>query len=384
MRINETWLNAPETQKVMQALGARGAQAFFVGGCVRNAVIGAAVSDIDIATNATPEQVVALAKEADLRAVPTGMDHGTVTLVSAGAAYEVTTFRKDVATDGRRATVAYASLVEDDARRRDFTMNALYADANGQVLDPLGGLDDLLARHVRFIGDASKRIAEDYLRVLRFFRFHAWYGDAVRGLDADGLAACEAAIGGLGRLSKERVGAEMRKLLSAQDPVQSVEAMGRSGILRTVLSDADHSSIREVIELECRLELDVDWRRRLAALSPADAVRDLRLSRKDARRLDQIARFIGQSDDLSAVAYYTDAEVAMDVAILRAVRTGTPLYADVVFRIEKGAEAVFPIVAADLIEKYSGKELGKTLKDLENKWILSGFELTKESLLHGL
>ena len=179
-RIKEAWVNDPDTQKVCAALTDGGAQALFVGGCVRNALLGVPVSDIDIATDARPERVVQLAEKAGIKAVPTGIDHGTVTLVSGGVPHEVTTFRRDVETDGRRAKIAYSDRVEEDAARRDFTMNALYARPDGTVLDPLGGLPDLRARRVRFIGRAEDRIREDYLRSLRFFRFlpgpsrHVW------------------------------------------------------------------------------------------------------------------------------------------------------------------------------------------------------------------
>jgi len=177
-RIDEAWLTEPATQQVCRALTEGGAQALFVGGCVRNALLGAPVSDIDITTDAHPERVMALAAAAGIKAVPTGIAHGTVTLVANSIPHEVTTFRRDVETDGRRAVVAFSDSIHEDAARRDFTMNALYARPDGTVLDPLDGLPDLQARRVRFIGDATDRIREDYLRSLRYFRFHAWYGDA--------------------------------------------------------------------------------------------------------------------------------------------------------------------------------------------------------------
>ncbi len=385
MRISEEWLQSQATSRVMAALTARGAQAYFVGGCVRNAIIHTAVSDIDIATDALPEQVMTLAKEAGLRAVPTGIQHGTVTLVSEGKSYEVTTFRKDVTTDGRRATVEFSTRIEQDAKRRDFTMNALYSDASGQVIDPLGGLGDLLDRRVRFIDDAALRIAEDYLRILRFFRFHAWYGDAERGPDAVALAACAAGIAGLGQLSKERIGSEMRKLLSAPDPVQSVVAMDRTGVLAQVLSGAQTRGLGDVVGLETSLGLATEWRRRLVWLMPQQAGKDLRLSNKDALYINKIAQYYQTDQSLDKVAYYTGANVAMDVAVLRAARRGDDALAfNAASDIEKGATAEFPVRAIDLMELYSGKELGSALKGLESKWIVSGFKLTRESLLDGL
>ncbi len=173
-RISADWLTGKQPQAVCAMLTEAGHQAWFVGGCVRNALIGAPISDIDITTDAPPERVTILAKNAGFHPVPTGFDHGTVTVVVQGHPFEVTTFRHDVETDGRRAVVAFANTIEDDAHRRDFTMNALYAAPDGLVADPLGGLPDLEARRVRFIDDAHDRIREDYLRILRFFRFHAW------------------------------------------------------------------------------------------------------------------------------------------------------------------------------------------------------------------
>ena len=207
-RITEDWITAEATQKVCAALTDDGAQALFVGGCVRNALLGVPVSDIDISTDARPERVMTLAEQAGLKAIPTGIEHGTITVVSHGLPHEITTFRRDVETDGRRAVVAFSDKVEEDAARRDFTMNALYAQPDGTILDPLNGLPDLQARHVRFIGNAQARIREDYLRSLRFFRFHAWYGDAEAGFDTDALAAISSNLDGLAGLSRERVGAE--------------------------------------------------------------------------------------------------------------------------------------------------------------------------------
>jgi poly(A) polymerase len=211
------WLTAPHLRAVSAAFAAADLPVFIVGGAVRNAILGLAAADIDMATPATPDQVVALLAAAGLKSAPTGAAHGTITAIAEHRGIEVTTFRADVITDGRHATVAFTTDIAEDAARRDFTMNALYADPEGRVIDPLGGLSDLLARRVRFIGAAEDRIREDYLRILRFFRFHAWYGDPDGGLDPDGLAACAALSDGIARLSRERVGAEMRKLLSARD-----------------------------------------------------------------------------------------------------------------------------------------------------------------------
>ncbi|KKL69329.1 hypothetical protein LCGC14_2116050, partial [marine sediment metagenome] len=213
-RVSGAWLDHAGGQAVIAALEAAGQAAYFVGGCVRDGLLDRPVRDVDIATDALPDKVQSVAQAAGFKTVPTGIDHGTVTVLAHGRPHEVTTFRSDQETDGRHATVRFGTDVTEDAARRDFTMNALYAGRSGTILDPLGGLDDLRSGHLRFIGTAEARIREDYLRILRFFRFTAWYGDPALGIDGEGLAACAALADGIARLSAERVGAEMLKLLA--------------------------------------------------------------------------------------------------------------------------------------------------------------------------
>ena len=236
--ITADWLQDPAAQAVFAMLESAGYQALAVGGCVRNHLLGVPVKDVDIATDARPEQTMELARKAGLKPVPTGIDHGTITVVSAGTPFEVTTFRRDVATDGRRAVVAFSTNLTEDARRRDFTMNALYCTRSGHLVDPLNGLPDLRARHLRFIDDASLRLTEDHLRALRFFRFYALYCDPVQGPDPEALAAIAANLDGLARLSKERIGAEMRGLLGAPDPAPALAIMQQCGVLARVLPGA--------------------------------------------------------------------------------------------------------------------------------------------------
>jgi poly(A) polymerase len=250
MKLTGDWYKAAAPQRLCSVLDAGGHQALFVGGCVRNDLLHQAVSDIDIATDARPERVIELAKAAGLKPIPTGIDHGTVTVVVSGTAFEVTSFRTDVSTDGRRAVVAFSDDITADAQRRDFTMNALYAQASGAVIDPLEGLGDLRARRVRFIKDAAQRIQEDYLRILRFFRFSAWYGDPQLGFDPEALAAIGAHIDGLDGLSKERIGNELLKLLAAADPAPSLAVMRATGALVRVLNGADDRSIGLLVHLE--------------------------------------------------------------------------------------------------------------------------------------
>ena len=249
-RIDADWLKTTATQSVFRMLAHRGYEAYAVGGCVRNTLLGVPVTDIDIATSATPTQVLDAAKSVGLKAIPTGFDHGTVTIVSEGTPFEVTTYRQDVKTDGRRAIVSFTDDIRQDARRRDFTMNALYVDASGNLLDPLDGLSDLMVRRVRFIEDADARIREDYLRSLRFFRFYAQYGDPSEGLDADALSAVASNLDGLGGLAAERIGSEMLKILGARDPAPALAGMCASGALTAILPAANPNWIAPLVHLE--------------------------------------------------------------------------------------------------------------------------------------
>jgi poly(A) polymerase len=378
IKVSGDWLTAKPTQDVARMLTEAGYQALFVGGCVRNALLGVPVSDIDMSTDARPETVVQIAKSNGLKAIPTGIDHGTITVVSSSIAHEITTFRKDIATDGRHAEVAFSTDIKHDAMRRDFTMNALYADANGSVLDPVNGLPDLQRRCVRFVGNASERIAEDYLRILRFFRFHAWYGDAQEGIDADGLSACAEGIDGLEGLSRERVGAEMIKLLSARDPAASVAAMSLSGVLNRVMEGADPKALAPLVHFEKGIA--PDWRRRAIVLGCQDLSDAWRLSKKDRHHLNALRAAVSAMSTLSEVAYREGPAEAKNLAFARAALFETPLADGFETEIIKGATAQFPVKAVDL-DGFQGRVLGQKLKALEAKWIASNFELSKDELL---
>lgn len=379
MRVTGDWLTRPQTQAVCAALTGAGYRALLVGGCVRNALLGEAVADVDIATDAEPATVTRLAEAAGLKAVPTGIDHGTITVVAGGIPHEVTTFRRDVETFGRHATVAFSTRVEDDAARRDFTMNALYATPDGDVIDPLNGLPDLRMRRLRFVGDAVARITEDYLRILRFFRFHAWYGDPDAGLDAEALAACAAHSEGLDTLSRERVGAETRKLLLARDPAPAVAAMAQAGVLQHVLPGADARALPVLVHLEAGRS--PDWLRRLVVLGGEDPADRLRLSRAEAKRLDILRRGLSSMEAPAALGYRYGPDAAATVVLARAAVLETPLAAAWDEEIALGASARFPVTAADLMPTLSGPALGERLAVLEARWIASGFRLTRDDLL---
>jgi len=378
-RVSGEWLEQTDTQRVLAALTDAGHQAYVVGGCVRNALLGAPVNDVDIATSARPQQVIDIAKSAGMKPIPTGIDHGTITVVASGVPHEVTTFRKDVETDGRRAVVSFSDAIEDDAKRRDFTMNALYADAAGTIIDPLGGMGDIKARRVRFIENPNDRIAEDYLRILRFFRFHAWYGDPDNGLDAEGLAAIAKNVDGLDGLSNERVGHEVLKLLAAPDPAPSVAAMAQCGVLGRVLPGADHRALAPLVHLEAGGTSGPI--RRLAVLGGQDVGERLRLSKKDAASLDVIRRECGDVKPAKVLGYLHGPDLARDIVLARAAILESPLDAEIDELVREGAAKTFPITAADLMPDLQGAQLGAKLKSLEQQWIASDFTLTKAQLL---
>ncbi|MFW2542863.1 CCA tRNA nucleotidyltransferase [Primorskyibacter sp. 2E107] len=382
-RVGGAWLEASGTQTVMRLLEDAGFEAYAVGGCVRNALLGVPVSDVDISTSARPETVSDLAEQAGLKAVPTGIEHGTITVVANGEPYEVTTYRADVETDGRRATVRFAETLAEDALRRDFTMNALYADRHGQVFDPLGGLDDLNARRFRFIEDAGTRIREDYLRILRYFRFSAWYGAPEAAFDAETLAAIAGALDGLERLSRERVGSELCKLFAAPDPVMAVSVMAQTGVLGRVMPGATPRALGPLLLQEDILGLAPDSLRRMAACGFFDGVA-LRLSKAEQKRLGLYHRLVSGLQGLPEIAWREGRSVALDVAALRAASLEMPLAPDTAAAIAVGAEAVFPVSASDLMPAMQGPALGKALHALEERWIASGFTLGKGALLESL
>ncbi|MGR3435627.1 MAG: CCA tRNA nucleotidyltransferase [Shimia sp.] len=367
MRIDPDWARSAASRAVMGALDAAGARAWFVGGCVRNALMGAPVTDLDIATDARPDAVTAAARAAGLKAIPTGVDHGTVTVVAEGTPFEVTTLRRDVETDGRHAVVAFADTIEEDAARRDFTVNALYLAPDGTVVDPTGGLRDLPARRFRFIGDAEARIREDYLRILRFFRFFAWYGD---DLDADGLAACASLSGGLETLSAERITAELRRLLAAPDPAPAVASMAAAGVLHRILPGADPALVAPLVHVEGAAPPDPI--RRLAALGGDTG--GLRLSKAERRTFEAIRADAPVTE--RARAFVHGADAAMGWALLRQAAGGPPPDAEA---IAEGAAARLPVRAPDLPE--AGPALGARLRRIEAAWIDSDLTLDRAALL---
>lgn len=375
----------PDLARVLAALAADGARAWVVGGAVRDALLGRPLGDVDLATEATPDRVVRLAEAAGLRTVPTGLDHGTVTVLSGGRPFETTTLRRDVETDGRHAVVAFGTDLTEDALRRDFTINALYVAPDGTLLDPVGGLPDLRERRVRFVGDAAARLREDHLRALRYFRFHAVAGDPAAGLDPDALDAVARSLDGLDTLSRERVGHEMRRLLAAPDPAPAVAAMRATGALARVLPGAGDGLLGPLVHVEQAAGLAPDWLRRLAAIAPGDGGADpaaaLRLSRAEAAALDRLRASMADAWPAAALGYRMGEAGGLGALALRAALSNREVTAEEAAAARDGAARRFPLSGRDLAGRLAGPALGERLRALEAEWVASGFALTREALL---
>jgi len=381
MRCCGDWLTKSATQTVFSMLNGGGFQAFAVGGCVRNTLLGWPVDDVDFATNAHPNVVMALAEQHHLRAIPTGIEHGTITVVVDGEAFEITTFRKDVETDGRRAVVRFADSIATDAHRRDFTVNAIYCDWQGEISDPVNGTADIKSRTIRFIDDAGTRIREDYLRILRYFRFQAWFGDPAHGFDIDILASIADEIDGLDILSAERVTGEVRKLLTAADPAPSVAVMEKCGVLARIIPGASAMSLAAVVHFEEITGVQPRWIRRLAAMNAHDNHSNLRLSRAERRYLRRLCATLSTTQSPDELSYRYGVDAAFDAIVLRSGMLMTPLPARLNERIEFAAKQVFPLRGGDITTGQTGPALGARLAELESRWIASDFNLSKRDLL---
>ena len=384
-----------------------GGEARVVGGAVRNSLMGLDVSDMDIATNLLPEEVQRRAEAAGIRCVPTGIKHGTVTLVLDGHPYEVTTLRRDVETDGRHAQVAFTDDWRADAERRDLTINALYADRTGLVHDYVGGVEDIGKANIRFIGNASERIAEDHLRILRFFRFFAHYG---RGRpDADGLRACATAKDRIRQLSAERIWAEMKKLLAATDPFRALLWMRTAGVLGVVLPETEKwgiDSTPELVAAEARFGWAPDPLLRLSVIIPQDLERieamstRLKLSGSERGALVAFVSCPAIGDDMSGaqldLLLYRQGSNAgatgrLKMALAKAAAAGdgpddlskVARLAALLSRASSWTRPVMPVKGADLVASGvpAGPQVGEKLARLEDTWVSSSFRLTREELL---
>jgi poly(A) polymerase len=395
------WMKARATRAVMRALSRDNGTARFVGGAIRNALLGEPVGDIDIATPLLPAEVMDRLRKAGLSVVPTGIEHGTVTAIASRKPFEVTTLRRDVSTDGRRATVAFTTDWSEDAARRDFTINALYAGEDGEVYDYFGGLADLKARRVRFVGDPTTRIREDYLRILRLFRFHAWYGKG--DLDADAFAAASREKSGLKLLSGERVQKELLRLLEARNPMPALKAMHDASILGEILpSGLQLERAARLVEIERVNGRKPDSLLRLAALLPDDAkaVRKLsdtlKLSNNDRDRLVEAAEADRRIDaslsqrEARKLLYRLGQQCFRDQLLLRwsDVRRDPrdSRWAQRLKLAESWKKPELPIDGRDVMAKGidEGPKIGTTLRALEQEWIDADFAPDRRALLKRL
>lgn len=377
------------TRAVMAALEARGYAgcARFVGGCVRNSLLGQPIDDIDIATTLTPDQVTEALEAAGIKVVPTGVDHGTVTAVAEGRPFEITTLRRDVSTDGRRAVVAFTQSWDEDAVRRDFRLNALYADAEGRIFDPTGqGVADARAGRIVFVGDPMTRIREDYLRILRFFRFHAWYGKAEA--DSAALSACKALKGMLSGRAAERTQKELLKLLAAPDPRAALRLMAATGVLSAVLPQVKAlTRFETLVAIESEHFFDIDAELRLASLLPddpsiaQDTAERLRLSNALKDRLvaaaghePRIVSWMSPRETRRAV-YRLGGRTFADRVKLAWAASDRPATANqwraLIPLAETWTPPVFPLTGEDVVKAGvpRGPMVGQVLREIEDWWI---------------
>ena len=388
----EPWLESQQTQAVLQMLEDEGHGARVVGGAVRNALMGNQVRDIDVATTARPDEILKIAMDCGYSVHPTGIEHGTVTVVCENRPFEITTLRKDVATDGRRATVAFTDDWVEDASRRDFTINAIYCDRHGTLLDPIGGFDDIKNKRIRFIGKAEQRIREDYLRILRFFRFFATYGQDP--IDASGLKACIENRDGLRSLSGERVRMELFQLLQAKRAGAAARLLVEHGLMADLIGEtADIRQLIRLIEIEEYLGRDRDPVLRLAALaaqSSDDArglIQKLKLSRAEGIRLKRIANISGRLDQgfsinekASKIALYKFGPHAyVDLALIAWARSRDDVHdagrIAMIHLPKKWAAPQLPVAGADIVALgvKPGRLVGLVLDRFEEWWIQTGF-----------
>lgn len=371
------WRHRTGLDELLDVLGAAEGTARFVGGAVRDGLLGLPVNDLDIATSLAPQEVLDRLHTAGIKAVPTGIDHGTITAVLAGWPVEITTLRRDVSTDGRRATIAYTDDWREDAARRDFTINALYADpVSNEISDYFGGVADLGDRRVRFIGDASERIAEDHLRILRYFRFLARYGD--NEVDSCAYDACRAAANSLMALSRERIADELLKLLRVISPMLAVRLMVEGAILKPVIPEIDQSTVdrlEQLIERENASATPASALRRLAALLPDAATADqvaarLKLSNKARKRIALALEESGRQKSPRALAHASGIEATVDNILLTPERPLSDLEP-----LSDWTPPALPISGGALIQRglQPGPDVAKALQMVEEQWVSEDF-----------
>ena len=375
------WLRNPSAQKLSKLYKNFGYQVLFVGGCVRNTILKMPVTDIDLATDAQPEEIIKIAKENNIRFVPTGLAHGTITLIIDNTNYQITTFRTDFDHDGRYAKVEFTESLLLDASRRDLTINALYCNHVGEVIDPLNGLDDIKKQKIKFIGNPNERIKEDNLRILRFFRFQAIYGNKNLEIDSIALEACHNHKSKLAALSKERITSELRKILSAPNPLEVIIKMNETGVLNELFQNVSIDSLEAYLKTEEKFKININWLGRLLSLQVTQEEESLKLTRCEFKFLKQTKSAIENQIHVLEFSYYNGVENGKIYSILQNFRHNIILSKNLLNQINSLATKKFPITAKDLMPEIRGKKLGEALRSLEDRWIKSNFTLSKKELL---
>ena len=382
---DKAWKSDSALKALVQSLESAGGVAYLVGGCVRNTILGKPFTDIDIATDLLPEQVVSISKKEGYKVIQTGISYGTVSIVNAGRKFEVTTFRSDIKTYGRKASVKFTSEMKLDAMRRDFTMNSIYMTVSGEIIDPLGSLDDLLEKKIKFIGNPSERIEEDNLRILRFFRFLAEFNKGRSDIDQDTMEALYKYKKEVKWLSRERIWMELKRILSVPEPQHIFSIMIEEGILDDVLPPIEVKEFSKVITAEKKYSVSPSHLVRLFSLNKSIGKKwahYVSLTSNEAKILEFIKESLAHYKDLKTVAYKFGRVVAEGWLLNYHDGSSEMIPSKISEIIDNGCNAFFPVSGVDLLEEMEeGPELGRQMERLEKLWIKSGFKMSKEELL---
>ncbi len=385
---DKVWNSDSTLKTLIHSLESSGGVAYLVGGCVRNTILGKPFTDIDIATDLLPEQVVKISKKEGYKVIQTGLSYGTVTIVNAGRKFEVTTFRSDIKTYGRKASVKFTADIKLDAMRRDFTMNSIYMNISGEIIDPLGSLDDLLEKKIKFIGNPSERIEEDNLRILRFFRFLAEFNKGRSDIDQDTMEALYKYKKEVKSLSRERIWMELKRILSVPEPQHIFSIMIEKGILDEVFPPIEIEGLSKVITAEKKYSVSPSHLVRLFSLNKSIGKKwahYVSLTSNEAKILEFIKESLVHYKDLKTVAYKFGRVVAEGWLLNYDDGFSEMIPSKISEIIDNGCNTFFPVSGVDLLEEMEeGPELGRQMEWLEDLWIKSGFTMGKKELLSKL